>query len=342
MRFTTNLLLLTLLTTSLSAQITDSIMPTIQKIEEGKGLDPKKYSKAHFQEMADALKLVGQKVRLVTYNMLFDIYDDQQLPENRWPIRAPRIVELLNTMKADILCIQELQLHQLEQLAKAMGEEYAFVFEPNFDLNQKVSQDYDGIFYRKKRFCLVSSKTWSVPQQQKNIPLTMAQLLDKCTNNTFTVFNAHFPSRNMDANEEVVIKIAKIIKPYVDSGKVILAGDMNTIAHRPDLPALPWYNGERAERLLEQSGLVDSQRRAILGHVGPISSFTNAGESSEPFKGQGVPGIILDHFFVSPSIQVLIHANEPARVDGHFPSDHLPVIIDIIDCPIPSQLTYVF
>ena len=48
------------------------------------------------------------------------------------------------------------------------------------------------------------------------------------------------------------------------------------------------------------------------------------------FKGTGTPGIILDYIYVSKKITVLTHAVELGTVDGHFPSDHMPVLIDFL------------
>jgi endonuclease/exonuclease/phosphatase family metal-dependent hydrolase len=40
--------------------------------------------------------------------------------------------------------------------------------------------------------------------------------------------------------------------------------------------------------------------------------------------------VILDHIYVAGAVEVLLHAVEPARVDGHFPSDHMPLIADLL------------
>ena len=62
----------------------------------------------------------------------------------------------------------------------------------------------------------------------------------------------------------------------------------------------------------------------------PISTFTNNQTSVQPFQGTGTPDIILDHIYVSEKVTVLTHAVEHGTVDGHFPSDHMPVLIDFL------------
>jgi endonuclease/exonuclease/phosphatase family metal-dependent hydrolase len=76
--------------------------------------------------------------------------------------------------------------------------------------------------------------------------------------------------------------------------------------------------------------LRDAKDLYILDHLGPISTFSNAPDDVVAFKGTGTPGVFLDHIYVSKDITVLIHAVQPGKVNGDFPSDHLPVLIDFI------------
>lgn len=48
------------------------------------------------------------------------------------------------------------------------------------------------------------------------------------------------------------------------------------------------------------------------------------------FKESGVPGIILDRIYSNQNSLILIHGIEPAKVDNHFPSDHMPVVVDFL------------
>jgi hypothetical protein len=66
--------------------------------------------------------------------------------------------------------------------------------------------------------------------------------------------------------------------------------------------------------------------------VGPLASsirdFLYRG--NKPFDETESPGVILDHIYVSPTVSVLINGIEPCLVDDRFPSDHMPVIADIL------------
>lgn len=307
----------------LSAKIEHSILPILEEIQDVKNLDPKKYSTNQIKEISRALERSDEKIRVVSYNMLFDRNDEKLAPENRFPNRFPRLIEMVESMQPDVLCIQELQSHQVEKLMQNIGSTYGFYYDGK-------NGDQDGVLYRKDRFTLLEGKTWDIPHKVVGIPLTMVHLLDKVSGKKSYVFNVHLPFFLPDARERVAREVAKIIRPYAETNAVILTGDMNTFANRPDIKTLPCYDGDRTVRLLRRGKVRNSRAKSLLGHVGPISTFTNRLGKSEGFEGMGTPGIFLDHIFVSRSILVLAHAVEPALVDGHFASDHMPLIADII------------
>jgi endonuclease/exonuclease/phosphatase family metal-dependent hydrolase len=157
----------------------------------------------------------------------------------------------------------------------------------------------------------------------------MVQLKDFKTGKTFAIFNAHLAFSEIDKREAEAQFIANLLSEYQQRMPVILTGDLNTFPNRPDLIRLPAYDGDRVEQILAGS-LKDAQKAAILGSIGPLSTFTNDPLDLEikPFRGRGTPGVILDHIFVSDSVQVLLFAIQPGTIDGHFPSDHMPIIAD--------------
>lgn len=322
------LLFLCVSSSLLAGDITNSIVPTVTALENETSLSPHKYSAGHYREISEALRCIDQKLRIASFNMLFDIRDAQLDPENRWPKRLPRIVQVLETMQADVIGCQELQKHQIEELLERIGDVYSFVFIPNFDPNQTSSQDYDGILYRKERLKLLESKVFSVTLPKKNALITMGHFLDIKTGKEFSHFNVHLPSWNATEQEHVAIELAAIITPL--QRPVVLTGDLNTIPSFADLTGLPWYGGERIAALLEKANLKNTLNTALTGHVGPIASLTNVPQGTVGFVGHGTPGVICDHIFISKEFKAVIHAVDPVQVDGHFPSDHMPVFADVI------------
>lgn len=300
---------------SLSGAIEESIIPFINSLYQTE-LNAKKYTKNQFDTLTQTLKQKEEKLRVATFNILFHFYD-QNLPETyRWSNRKERVVEMILHLKPDVLGIQEAYATQLEYLIPTLSkEEYIFCGFPEED------GEYNGIFYHSKRFDLIGSTYEN--------HLNTTTLKDKISGKIFTFCNTHLSFSNPDKRESQALSIQEYIKQH-SSETLFLTGDMNTFGNYPYLTKLPFYDGGHIEAILKGDLLHDAKDHALLGHVGPFSTFTNEGEDPRPFRGTGTPGIFLDHIYVSKNVQVLVHGIESGRVDRLFPSDHLPVIADVV------------
>lgn len=317
-----------LLSLSFSAEsIENSIIPTVEKYEIIENLPVQKYSKNQFLEIKVALEKKEERIRLVSYNILFDLYDNNLDAVNRWPQRLPRVVEAISDIAPDIMGVQELYPNQLDDLLPLIGEEFEFVSKPCED------GELNGIFYRKERFELVESQIWymsETPDVPSSDTLTMVQLKDLKTDRIFAVLNTHLSFSKIDKREFQARFIADKIQTVAKKMPAILTGDLNTFPHRLDLEKLPALDGDYIHRILTKNTLKDAKEVSLLGHLGPLSTFTNAPDDKLPFQGLGTPGVLLDHIYVSSGLTVLIHAIQPATIDGHFPSDHMPILIDFM------------
>lgn len=305
--------------------IENSIGPTIEKSEAIENLNPLKFSTNQYIEITSALSRLDEKIRIVSYNVLFNLYDHNLEEVNRWPQRLPRIVALIDEMQPDIIGVQELYPSQYESLMPRIGETYAFYARACED------EELNGIFYRKDRFEVVESNVWymtATPEVPSSETLTMLQLKDLKTGKVVAIFNTHLAFSKVDKRDFQARFIAEHLEAIGANTPVILTGDLNTFPHRMDLERLPFYDGDYVHRILTRGCLKDAKDVSILGHLGPLSTFSNSPDDIAPFKGTGNPGVFLDHIYVSTNINVLIHAVQPGTVEGHFPSDHLPVLID--------------
>ncbi len=296
------------------AVVQESSLPVIEHI------DSTKYSTRHYQEIMDALEHKEDTVRVVTFNTLFDKFDDRYVESYRWPQRLPRVVEMICYLNPDVLGVQEPYNHQLNDLINSLPERYCYFGEAyESGLNA-------GIFYNQERFELVDSKMY----QFKKNGLAYVALKDKKTGRVAAYFNTYLPFTTINERETNSILISDILEKFSDV-PTIMMGDLNTFPNRPDLSAsIPAYDGDRVLARLKGDRLVDARENNLLGHYGPIGSFTNEFPSIEPFEGYGTPGVILDHILVSKDIGVLTHTIECGKVDGHFPSDHMPLVVDIL------------
>lgn len=311
--------------TSFVGAVENSIVPQIEKFENIENLSMNRYSKNQFMEISSLLNRKEECIRVVTYNILFNLYDHNLDHENRWPQRLSRVVELIEEMRPDVWGVQELFQSQLNDLLPYIEETYAFYAKPC------ISGELNGIFYRKERFKVLDSQVMymsTTPEVPNSETLTMLQLEDIKTGKCFAVFNTHLSFSKIEKREFQTRFIAKKLEMFAQKMPVILMGDMNTFPHRLDLNRLPFYDGDRVQQILTSKSLKDAREVSHLGHLGPFGTFTNASDDGIPFKGTGTPGIFLDHIYVSNKVDVLMHAVQPGTVNGHFPSDHLPVLMD--------------
>ena len=322
-----------LFATVLFGSVDQSIAPRVEKVEIFENLDAKKYSVNQLAEIDNALKQKENRIRIVSYNMLRNDFDFRHGEEYRWSNRLPRIAELLQAMQPDIIAAQELAQDQIDDLTGYIGGKYSYFGSPREEI------EWNGIFYRKERFELLGGQSWTLPVSKgKGHALDCVKLKDLKTGRSFAVFNTHLSMHShqpsfasgADQREYEARFILDQIQAIYPDMPVIFAGDMNTLANRPDIELLPYHDGDYVHRILTRSLLKDAKDLSLLGHVGPLSTFTNVEGSRDPFSGVGTPGIFLDHFYLTPGITVLIHAVESGKVDGYFPSDHMPILMDFI------------
>ena len=314
-----------------SVEITDSVIPLMKEVNCLDHVNPRKFSKNQYNDIAKKLLGAEDPIRLVTYNMLYNIKDSDLDECDRWPSRYPRILQLIEWINPDILCSQELHRDQLDDLLAFLKDKFTFIGEPN-----KEDGEIEGIFFRTDRFDLLNSESWLLfPDLPSSYPhiLTKVVLQEKNRHVKFAIFNTHLPFFSADQREISAQFIQQQVEITSHAMPVFLAGDFNTFPQQRCLTSLPYYDGDYLQKILTKGVLKNCTELALLGHVGPISTFTTDDKENNTgvaFRGKGIPGVILDHIYADPSSMILIHAIEPAKVSGHFPSDHMPVIVDFV------------
>ncbi|MBS0622595.1 MAG: endonuclease/exonuclease/phosphatase family protein [Verrucomicrobia bacterium] len=322
----------------LGAKVEHSIVSQMDHYEKEESIDTSRFSMEEVEFRKSLLSSAPEKIRAMSWNMLMDIplINAKLDPKHFWEHRLPRIVEYIGWAEPDLIAVQELMSHQRAQLEEAVKDTYLFVGVGEFDGKEAGQQN--GIFYRKGRFeCLNQEILWMSPTPEAPSPdpfdkqhtLTLVTLEDRLTGKKFTLGNCHLSFGSADSRAYSVNKIIEKI-PTI-KGTVLLCGDFNTFPARLDMAGLPFHDGSYLERKFPLVGLLDTKDFAFIGTLGPLSTFTNANSSDiTPFKGTGTPGVTLDHIYASVDVMVLIHAVDPARVDGEFPSDHMPVLADVV------------
>ena len=81
---------------------------------------------------------------VITYNIKYDNKSDS---ENSWDVRKVGMLELMNSLSPDILCIQEGLNHQVEYLNSKLND-YKYVGVGRDDANK--SGEFCAIFFNEK------------------------------------------------------------------------------------------------------------------------------------------------------------------------------------------------
>jgi endonuclease/exonuclease/phosphatase family metal-dependent hydrolase len=312
--------------TTLYSQL--SVLESIENLDLLLKERKRKYSDMQVEEMQRALGDKDNKLRVVSYNILFNKFDHNLDKVHRWPERKHRLMKMLRNLNADIIGIQELYPLQRDDVLSYIEDRYAFFSQPCKD------GEHNGILYSKERFTLLDTHVWRLDPNEspRARTLTMVKLLDLHTNTPFAVFNTHLAFFDINMRSYEAARIETIINQYVEQHHlpIILTGDMNTYPNFPDLKKQPFFDGDFVHKKLRGKYLCDARNLSLFGHFGPLSTFSNNGEDHTPFKGLGTPGVFLDHIYVSKNIRVIVHAIDPCTINGHFPSDHLPLIADLL------------
>jgi endonuclease/exonuclease/phosphatase family metal-dependent hydrolase len=307
------LILLLSLSFQLFGGVENSIIPLMDSI----------YQEAYMQNVVQNR---NNKLRVMTFNMLYNVKNaEDKLPiKHRWAQRKFRLFEYLEFANADIIGSQELQEDQVEDVQIALGPHYS-----SYGLKTRENEnrtDTNAIFFNTDRLELLEGKTIFYEEVGGN-GFSYAYFKDKWLNKKFVVLNTKLSwglgwqamKRRM-AEATQLSQFVALLRPYEP---ILLMGDFNT---------LYFLDGKSIMKTLTQNCLNDSETTSIFGHFGPFCSINNS-VFLKPFVGPELKGFILDRILVNDQISVVAHGIDTAKINGEFPSDHFPVIVDIVFNP---------
>lgn len=261
--------------------------------------------------------VTNDTLTVMSYNIRFDNPDDGI---NAWPNRKDQVADMIgNRYPSDIIGLQEALKHQIEELqARLPG--YSWVGVGRDDGKER--GEYSPIFYRTSRLELIETDTFWLSETPE-IPgskswdaaitrvVTWAKFKDLNSGQEFIIFNTHFDH----IGEQARLESAKIIRERIlqtEKLPIILTGDFNV----PE-------NSEVYSVLADTPGLQDARYASQTGHQGPTASFSDWEVLREPETR-------IDYIFVNDKVRVLNHQIADDQYDGRYPSDHLPVIAEVL------------
>jgi len=258
------------------------------------------------------------EITVMSYNIRYDSPDDG---ENAWPNRSGFVAEMMGEKYgADIIGVQEALMHQITEL-QAMLPGYSCVGVGRDDGRDK--GEFSPIFYNSDRFDLLATNTFWL-SEMPNMPgskswdtaitrvATWAKFSDTNSDHEFYVLNTHFDHIGEQARIESSRMIEEFVAGLESKLPVIVTGDLNV-----------QESSEAYSVLASSAHMRDARYASQTEHKGPTASFSNWEELREA-------GSRIDYIFVNDKVDVLTHHILDDRYDGRFPSDHLPVLSEIV------------
>ena len=267
-------------------------------------------SEAYDQPVTDSMQAMSFNIR----------YDNSGDGKNAWPHRIAKVTSLFDKHDVDLGGLQEVLHHQFTKLQEELPQ-YEFVGVGRDD--GKTEGEYAPIFFRKSDFELLNTDTVWLSEQPDVVGsrgwdaalpriATFATLRHNASGKRILLGSAHYDHRGKMAR----IQSGAVIHDYItaqlaaaDIPVVILAGDFN------DIP------NSGTTKAIENKNCLFDARRMAQEKTGPNSTW-NGFRSVMAYER-------LDYIFTNPSAPILSHVIDDSRIDGRFPSDHLPVIIQI-------------
>lgn len=263
------------------------------------------------------------QITVMSYNIRYDNPDDGI---NSWGNRKKKVANLLQFYEPTFIGIQEGLLHQVKYLDDKLGA-YRWIGVGRQD--GTMSGEFSALFYDSTKVELVPgseqtiwlSKTPSEPSKSWDAALprilTYGQFRSRPNNREFFVFNTHFDHIGDTARVKSAQLILDRISEVAAGKPVILTGDFNATPDSKPYSILT--SGDQKLR--------DAYSVSQVPNVGPL--FTYEGFSVQSKKQQRR----IDYIFVNNQVRVKKHAIISSFKDARYPSDHLPVIAEMILWP---------
>jgi len=269
-----------------------------------------------------AQKENGKEVfRVMTYNIRY-AGNEETDGVNAWSKRKNLVASMISFNHADIIGVQEALLLQLDDLTELLPG-YSWVGVGRDDGVKK--GEFSAILFRNDRFEVLThstfwlSETPDVPSKGWDAAfprvVTWAEVKSKETGKTFFIFNTHYDHIGETARINSSKLLKKRIAEFVDNQPVILIGDFNT---QDSTEAYQILTDQSDDKLI----LYDAQLKSKTEHHGSNVTFNDFGRSIEP-------GNKIDFIFVTKDVLILQHGVIDETVNGHYPSDHMPVVAEV-------------
>ena len=256
-----------------------------------------------------------QAQTFMTYNLRYNNPNDG---ENRWEVRKENVADLIQNYQPDVFGTQEGLNDQVTWLDSTLTD-YSYVGIGRDDGKQK--GEYCAIYYKTAKYNVIKQATFWLSETPKEISVgwdavlericTYLLLENKETKQRFYVFNAHFDHiGNMARLNSSKLIYSKITEHNPENYPCVLMGDLNLL---PETDPIQYLSKQ----------LDDAKSLAGENISGPKGTF-NAFKHDEPVTDR------IDYIFISKGDgKVNKFKVIDDQVEKRFPSDHLPVLVEV-------------
>ncbi|MCF7668454.1 MAG: endonuclease/exonuclease/phosphatase family protein [Verrucomicrobia bacterium] len=240
---------------------------------------------------------------------------------NSWSSRRPLVIDCIKGVRPDVMGTQEGLYEQLKDIDVGLpGYEWI-----GLGRDGGSHGEFMAVFYRTDRLEplefdhfwlsdtpeIIASSTWGNSNRRM---VTWVRFMDKTNGGEFYLINTHFDHRVSEAR----LKSAKLVKKRVDALDtnlpVLLAGDFNAVAGE----------SEPYDVLVSPDGFRDLW----------VEAEHCVNEGLNTFNGFSFPakrdGIRIDWILGRGGVKPLTARTVDYAVDEKYPSDHFPVVVDVM------------
>jgi endonuclease/exonuclease/phosphatase family metal-dependent hydrolase len=254
-------------------------------------------------------------LRVMTFNLRIDCASDGQ---NAWPMRRDLGAGTIRFHQTDILGAQEASSSMIADMAERLPG-YRWVGVGTADGLRAGA--CNPVFWRESRLELVRYQTrWLSPAP--DVPgvgwdaeyprtVTICEFRDRQSGQPLHVFNTHFDHVGETARSQSAQLVARWVSQLGKDACVVVLGDFNCTDDRGTMRCF-----------CDSTGFQNARDISQTPHHGPTRTFTG-------FAGPQHGTECIDFIFVR-GLHVQQHATLPDHADGRLPSDHFPVVAELL------------
>lgn len=254
-------------------------------------------------------------LRVMTFNLRFDNPADG---DNAWPHRVELVAQTIRDQDPDVLGVQEALLSMLEDLDPhlagydrygvgradgAGGGEFSAIYVRR----DRFEVDDHATFWLSEDPEVPGSRSWDADVERV---ATWVALRDRKSGRQLVVLNTHFDHTSELARQKSASLILERRRTIAGHRPFIMMGDLNAL---PDSQPVAILTGPSALR---------DARSMAAEPEGPDSTW-NGFVAIEPGKR-------IDYVLVDESSEVQRHLIVDRLFESRFPSDHLPIVVDLV------------